>query len=270
MAIAVVTGSSSGIGRATAIRLAQCGYSVLLHARENLSGLQDTAREIQLCNGQTRCVTADIRSAAACQALVDAAFAWEGQVAVWVNNAGADILTGSASSLSFEERLEMLWQVDVLGTVRLSRLVVSRMAVASQQPARATQKQNTQLEQEMAGRLPTVINLSWDQAPLGMEGDPGQLFGTTKSAVAAFTQSLALSVAGIRVNCVAPGWIRTEWAREAAHPRWSQRAISESLLHRWGTPEDVAEAICWLAGSGSQFVNGQTLNVNGGRRFHAP
>ena len=101
-----------------------------------------------------------------------------------------------------------------------------------------------------------------------MEGEPGQLFGTTKAAIAAFSQSLALSAHGIRVNCVAPGWIKTDWGNQSADEFWNQRAIQESQLGRWGTPEDVAQAIRWLADPASQFINGQTVSVNGGRRFY--
>jgi 3-oxoacyl-[acyl-carrier protein] reductase len=261
MPVAVVTGSSSGIGRATAIRLAQAGYGIVLHAHRNLARLFETASQIRQ---RTRdsvpvlCITADIADARASADLVAAAFLWQSRVDVWVNNAGADVLTGAARQLSFESRLQQLLAVDVMGTIRLSRLVAARMAMMD--PLKDEQRSNE--------RLPSIINMSWDQAPLGMEGEPGQLFGTCKTAVAAFSQSLALSVNGIRVNCVAPGWIKTAWGEQSADDYWTQRAIRESQLARWGTPQDVAETICWLTSPASQFVNGQTISINGGRRFY--
>ncbi|MCA9132982.1 MAG: SDR family oxidoreductase [Planctomycetales bacterium] len=262
MPVAVVTGSSSGIGRATALGLATAGFELVLHAHRNLRGLQETAAHIrQLLSPQPAallCLTADIADARACHDLVATAFAWRPQIDAWVNNAGADVLTGAARHWSFEERLQLLLQVDLMGTVRLSRLAAQRMSQRAHAVPAAT----------AADQLPpTIINISWDQAPLGMEGEPGQLFGTTKSAIAAFSHSLALSLSGVRVNCVAPGWIQTSWGQDTASDYWSQRAIQESLLGRWGTPEDVAQAILWLASPASQFINGQTLAVNGGRRY---
>ncbi len=261
MPVAVVTGSSSGIGRATAIRFARDGYSVVLHAHQNLRGLSETVAEIRRAADCTSifCVTADIASPRACVDLVSSAFGWQSRVDVWVNNAGADVLTGQASQSSFESRLRRLLDVDVLGTIRLSRLVAERMALAN---ARNFEGRS------VVEPLPSIINMSWDQAWLGMEGEPGQLFGTTKAAIAAFSQSLALSASGIRVNCVAPGWIKTDWGNQSANEFWNQRAIQECQLGRWGTPEDVAQAIRWLADPSSHFINGQTVSVNGGRRFY--
>lgn len=81
-----------------------------------------------------------------------------------------------------------------------------------------------------------------------------------------FTKSLAKSLAPeVRVNCVAPGWIKTEWGVDAS-AYWQGRAVDESLRARWGTPEDIAEAVCFLASPSADFVNGQIVPVNGGFR----
>jgi 3-oxoacyl-[acyl-carrier protein] reductase len=260
--VAVVTGSSSGIGRSIALELGAAGYSLVLHARQNLAGLQSVARQLQQLVPDVRdrvlCLTGDIACSRTCRDLVSAAFAWHGRVDVWVNNAGADVLTGQARSLCFEARLARLLDVDVQGTIRLCRQVAKMM---SDQSPLASAAQGHSL-------APAIINMSWDQANLGMEGEPGQLFCTTKAAVAAFTNALALSFPAVRVNCVAPGWIKTEWGQSVASEYWSQRATNESLSGRWGTPQDVAKAIGWLAADASQFINGQTVNVNGGRRFY--
>ena len=99
-----------------------------------------------------------------------------------------------------------------------------------------------------------------------MEGDSGELFAASKGAVMAFTRSLARSLApSVRVNCVAPGWIRTAWG-EGASAAWQDRARRESMLGRWGTPEDVAAAVHWLVSPDAAFVTGQVLAVNGGFR----
>jgi len=163
-----------------------------------------------------------------------------------VNNAGADVLTGDASNWTYEQKLDRLWHVDVLGTIRLSR----RIGLLMKERGRGA-----------------IINMGWDQAEIGMAGDSGELFAVTKGAVMAFSRSLAQTLApDVRVNCVAPGWIRTAWG-ETASEYWQQRAKRESLLARWGMPEDVAHAVRYLASDAASFITGQTLVVNGGLRI---
>ena len=99
-----------------------------------------------------------------------------------------------------------------------------------------------------------------------MAGDSGELFSAIKGAVTAFSKSLAQSLAPrVRVNCVAPGWIKTAWGDQASE-YWQQRACQESLLRRWGLPEDIAAAAKYLVSPAAGFVTGQVLAVNGG--FH--
>ena len=167
---------------------------------------------------------ADLTDPSSHDSLVDAAWAWQGAVDVWINNAGADVLTGEAATWSFEQKLERLWRVDVVATMRLSRLAGDRMKQHASRPGQAV-----------------ILNLGWDQAEHGMGGDSGEMFAAVKGAVMAFTRSLAHSLAPeVRVNCLAPGWIRTAWGEHASE-YWQERARHESLLQRWGTPEDVAQ-----------------------------
>ena len=106
--------------------------------------------------------------------------------------------------------------------------------------------------------------MGWDQAAVGMEGESGELFGATKGAVMAFTKSLALSLAPkVRVNCLAPGWIRTAWGEEAP-PEWQERVLQEVPLGRWGSPEDVAATARFLVSDAAAFISGQVVNINGG------
>ena len=106
--------------------------------------------------------------------------------------------------------------------------------------------------------------MGWDQAETGMEGDSGEMFAATKGAVMAFTRSLSLSLAPeVRVNCLAPGWIKTAWG-ESASSEWQDRAVRETPLRRWGTPEDVAQAARFLVSPKSSFLTGQVIRVNGG------
>jgi 3-oxoacyl-[acyl-carrier protein] reductase len=80
----------------------------------------------------------------------------------------------------------------------------------------------------------------------------------------AFSKSLAATLAPqVRVNCIAPGWIRTAWGENASE-YWQKRALAETPLARWGTPEDVARAVRWLVSPAAAFITGQTIRVNGG------
>ncbi len=242
---AVVTGSSSGIGRAIALELAQAGASVVVHARRSRAEADRVAEEIRSLGVEAEVILADLTDRDGLDEFAQAAWDWHSGVDAWINNAGADVLTGGAVSWPFERRLEALWDMDVSSTVRLSRLIGRKMKLAG------------------GG---AILNIGWDGAERGMAGDGAELFAVAKGAVMAFTRSLAQSLApDVRVNCVAPGWIKTAWG-DGADQRWQQRAVNESLAGRWGVPEDVARAAVFLVSPAAGFVNGQIVEVNGGFR----
>lgn len=242
-----MTGASGGIGRAIALELAAAGAVVVVHGR-NRERAEEAAAMIRALGQDNLVVLADLGDPPAADQLADAAWNWRGGVNVWVNCAGADVLTGAAANWTFEQKLAELWRVDVQATIRLSRQIGERMKSRGQ-PGGA------------------IINIGWDQAEQGMAGDSGQMFAAVKGAVMAFTRSLAQSLAPhVRVNCLAPGWIRTTWG-EKASPYWQERAVRQSLRGRWGTPEDVARAAVFLASPAADFITGQVLPVNGGFRY---
>ena len=109
-----------------------------------------------------------------------------------------------------------------------------------------------------------ILNIGWDQAATGMEGDSGELFATAKNAIMGFTRSLALSLAPrVRVNCIAPGWIRTAWGDQASDV-WQERVRRETPLQRWGTPDDIAALARFLVSDEADYLTGQVINANGG------
>ncbi len=243
---AVVTGAATGIGRATALELATAGASVLVHTRRSKDAVASLAEEIRALRVDADVRFADLGDVTTHSRLVDEVWRWRGGVDIWVNNAGADVLTGPAAKWSFEQKLEHLWKVDVTATMVLSRLVGAKMK---------------------ASGSGAIVNTGWDQAEQGMAGDSGELFAAIKGAIMTFTRSLAKSLAPeVRVNCVAPGWIKTAWG-EGASEAWQQRARKESLLDRWGTPEDVARVTRFLVSPAAGFVTGHTVPVNGGLRL---
>lgn len=244
---AVVTGGSRGIGQAICLALAEAGVRrMVVHFRSNREGAERTAESIERAGCEARLIQADLAEPGDVQRLADQAFEELGSIQTWVNNAGVDVLTGPVAKLDFDAKLARLWEVDVAGTIRLSRLVVPRLASQS------------------LARPASMVFIGWDQAIAGMEGEGGQMFGPIKAAVMGYAASLAQTVAPrVRVNTIAPGWIRTAWG-ESASDKWDRRAKGQSLMHRWGTPEDVARAVCFAADPDNHFFSGQTIEVNGG------
>jgi 3-oxoacyl-[acyl-carrier protein] reductase len=240
---AAVLGATSGIGREVALALAEAGADVIVHGRARHEAAQCVAAEVCSQGGRAHVLMADLADRTAGDRLVDDAWdVWDGLDA-WLQIAGADTLTGAAARLSFDDKLERLWAVDVVATMRLCRAVGQRMK---------------------AHGGGSIVTMGWDQAETGMEGDSGELFSATKGAIMAFTRSLALSLApSVRVNALAPGWIKTAWG-ETASSTWQQRALRETPLARWGMPEDVARAARFLVGPDAAFLTGQILRVNGG------
>jgi 3-oxoacyl-[acyl-carrier protein] reductase len=241
--VAVVTGSSSGIGRAIALELAAAGAAVVVHARASREAAQQVAEEIRAGGGTAAVVLADLAEEAGRQALVEQAWQHFQGVQILVNNAGVDVLTGPAAQWPFDRKLQALWELDVKATIALGREIGLRMKAQG------------------GG---AILNISWDGTERGMAGESAQLFAAAKGAVSAFSRSLAHTLApAVRVNCLAPGWIQTAWGLQAS-PGWQQRARRESLLGRWGTPEDVARAARFLVSPAAGFINAQTIAVNGG------
>ncbi len=234
---ALVTGSSSGIGAEIARQLAAAGAQVVVHGHQNAEAAKALAQSIQ---GET--LLFDLADVQQRNDLVSSA--WQlAPIDIWVNNAGADVLTGDASAWPFDKKLEQLWKVDVTATVQLSRQIGSRMKQRGQG---------------------VILNMGWDQVETGMAGESGEMFAATKGAIMAFSRSLAKSLAPqVRVNCLAPGWIKTAWGNNTSE-YWQERAVRESMLERWGTPRDVAQAACFLASPQASFITGQIFCVNGG------
>lgn len=240
---AAVLGSTSGIGRAVALGLARAGADVIVHGRASRDAAEAVAGLAREQGVRSAVLMADLADRGEGDRLVDRAWETWGGLDAWLQVAGADTLTGEAARLPFDAKLDRLWAVDVVATVRLCRAVGGRMKAQGHG---------------------SVVTMGWDQAETGMGGDSGELFAATKGAILAFTRSLALSLAPeVRVNALAPGWIRTAWG-DTASSTWQDRVLRETPLARWGTPGDVAEAARFLVSPASAFLTGQTLRVNGG------
>ena len=240
----LVTGASSGIGGAIAVAAARHGADVAVTYRRNRDGALEVLRSVEAAGRRGAALELDLCSESSIRALAGSVREALSGVDVWINNAGADILTGEAASLDTLAKLDRLVAVDLRGTMIASWEAVELMR---HQPAGGV-----------------IINISWDHVISGMPGTNPQLFAAVKGGVLAFSKALARSVApNIRVNVIAPGWIETAFGEgvDAA----TRRAVAESTpLKRWGRPEDVAGAAVYLASPAADFLTGQTIMVGGG------
>ena len=235
----VVTGASSGIGSAIAEAFAGAGARVGIgHWRSAVAASELRDR----LGAEHPLLRADLSTAVGCESLVADAFAALGQIDVWVNNAGADVLTGDGGGWSAERKLEALLELDLKATVRCSRLVAPRLR-----------------------RGGCILNMSWDHAVAdGLAGDDAQLHAAVKAAILGFSKSLARSVSpDVRVNVLCPGWIETAFGA-GTDREFHDRIASETPMRRWGNPADVAGAAVWLASPAAAFITGQAVNINGG------
>jgi len=241
----VVTGSSSGIGRAIALACARAGADVTIHCARSQQAAEAVAAEVRALGRRAHMAQADITLAGDVRRLVDEAQAAHGQIDVWVNNAGADILTGAAAGWTPEQRLDLLLAVDVRGTFLCCKAVAGLM-------------------QRQAGGG-QIINMAWDHVVSGLGTEEGELYSAAKGAIWAFSKSFARSQAPrVRVNVLAPGWVATKWGNEL-RPEIYQRIAGRIPLNRWASPEDIAAAAVFLASPAAAYITGQTINVNGGQ-----
>ena len=207
---------------------------------DDAEGLREECRSL---GSNSDVIVCDFSDAEALGRFVEQVWARWWPVDIWVNNAGADLLTGVEARLDYAAKLQRLFDVDIRSTMLLGRDVGSRMRAAG---------------------TGVILNIGWDQADRGMEGDSGELFAAAKNAIMGFTRSLAVSLAPqVRVNCIAPGWIRTAWGTGASDT-WQERVLRETPLARWGTPEDVAWLARFLASDQAAYITGQIINANGG------
>ncbi|MAT65852.1 MAG: 3-oxoacyl-ACP reductase [Gammaproteobacteria bacterium] len=240
---AVVTGGSSGIGRAIAEAFAREGAEVVVNYARSREAAEAVVARIEADGGHAHAVQADVADGDAVDALVARADALLGGIDIWANVAGADILTGAAADAPDTHKLARLIDVDLRGTMLCAWAVTPRLHAHGG----------------------VILNTSWDLALVGMGERNPEMFAATKAGISGFTRSLARSLApAIRVNEIAPGWIATAFAESHMAEDYRRRVIEQTPLRRFGTPADVAAAAVFLCSDEAAFITGQTLKVNGG------
>jgi 2-hydroxycyclohexanecarboxyl-CoA dehydrogenase len=237
--VAVVTGGASGIGRATAVALAEAGARVFV-ADVDDGGGAETCATIRDGAGTAHFVHIDIADQDSIEAAAAEVLGHGRPPAIIINAAGWDRF-----ELFLDNSLEYMDQIirlNLLGPVKLTRAFLPAMVEA---------------------RTGKIVNVSSDAGRVGSTGET--VYAGAKGGIIAFTKSLARELAahGINVNCVCPGPTDTPLFRSL--PEKMQAALTRAIpLRRLATPEEVAAAILFFAGPGSDFVTGQVLSVSGG------
>ncbi|WP_314139810.1 SDR family oxidoreductase [Buttiauxella noackiae] len=247
MGVVLVTGASRGIGRATAILLAQAGYKVVVNFLQNKQAADEVVSIIRAHSGEALAIKADIADELQVMAMfaeIDNAF---GPVTALVNNAGILFQQSTIEELT-ADRINRVMATNITGYFLCCREAVKRMAFRH------------------GGKGGAIVNVSSAASRLGAPGEYVD-YAASKGAVDTLTTGLSVEVAaqGIRVNGVRPGFIYTEMHASGGEAGRVDRVKDLLPMKRGGQPEEVAQAIVWLLSDNASYVTGSFLDLAGGK-----
>lgn len=242
----IITGSSRGIGAATALLAAQSGYSVCVNYLNSRSAADEVVGKIEDAGGTAIAVRADVGVMQDVAAMFVAAEDQLGPVSGLVNNAAILERQSNLAGIS-EERLERVLRTNVVGAFLCTKEAIARMSVAA------------------GGSGGAIVNVSSCAAKTGSPNEYID-YAASKAALDTMTVGLSREVAadGIRVNAVRPGFIRTEMHAAGGEPDRVERLKSGIPLQRGGEPAEVARAIVWLLSDKASYCTGTFIDIAGG------
>jgi 3-oxoacyl-[acyl-carrier protein] reductase len=247
--VALITGASRGIGRATAARFAEEGASVAVHYFKNSEMADEVRQTIIAAGGKAICIQADVAQKSQVDRMVQTVVEQLGAIDILVNNAGIGKLLPILETTMAD--LDLMVAVNLKGTILCVQAVAKSM---------------------MARKYGRILNLS-SLAGLGTTVRGTSAYAATKAGLITLTKRIAMELGpySISVNAIAPGFIATDTALQVgilSEAEISQRVEDTSkraMLGRVGTPEDVANAALFLVSDEARFITAQTLTVDGGR-----
>jgi 3-oxoacyl-[acyl-carrier protein] reductase len=238
--VAIITGGSRGIGRATALLLAARGAKIVINYNQHAEEADTAVEEIKAKGGTALAIQANISVSAEAQRLIDETVKQLGRLDILVNNAGItrDTLLMRMSETDWDAVID----TSLKGAYLCTKAALRPMLKAK------------------GGRIINISSVS------GQAGSGGQAnYSAAKAGLIGFTKAIAREVGsrGITVNAVAPGFIETDMTSGLA-AEFKQKALAQIPMERYGKPEEVAEAIAFLASDAASYITGQTLAVDGG------
>lgn len=247
MGIALVTGGSRGIGRATALQLAAEGYTVAVNFHHNIRAATEVVNSIIASGGKAFTLRADISDEAQVVAMFEAIDRENEPLTALVNNAGILFEQSTVENLT-ADRINRVLTTNVTGYFLCCREAVKRMS------------------HKHGGNGGAIVNVSSAASRLGAPGEYVD-YAASKGAVDSLTIGLSLEVAaqGIRVNCVRPGLIYTDIHASGGEPGRVDRVKASLPMQRGGQPEEVAQAIVWLLSEKASYVTGSFIELAGGK-----
>ena len=240
MKVAIVTGSSRGIGKACAIRLAKDGFTVVINYSHSENEAKKVLEEIESFGGSGMIYKADVSKLDEVKAMMRDVSKTYGSIDVLVNNAG--IVRDEYLLMLNPETLDKCFDLNVKGYFYCAQQAVLKM---------------------FRKKCGAIINMSSVSGILALAGQ--SVYSATKGAVNSLTQTMAKELApyGIRVNAVAPGFIETEMLNALSDEK-KQEYLNAIPMHRLGTVEDVANVVSMLASDAASYITGQIITVDGG------
>lgn len=240
--VAIVTGSSRGIGRAIAFSLARRGVNVVINYLQNRQKAEEVVTYIKdNFSGRVISIQADVGNTEAVNRMIEETIKEFGRIDILVNNAGKNFMK-SILDIS-EEQWDRVLDINLKGVFNCSKSVFKIM------------------RKQLYGRIINITSISGMRG--GFSGDVD--YSAAKAGIRGFTMALARITApyGITVNAVAPGYIRTDAAKDVFKEKL-EILIKTIPMNRLGTPEEVAEMVAFLASEAASYITGEVINVNGG------